>query len=49
MAQIFLNSFGQNGTLVMWSFIILAQYTMGYFVAARFAAPDLRLVCSYYV
>ena len=29
MAQIFLNSFGQNGTLVMWSFIILAQYMMG--------------------
>ena len=29
MAQIFLNSFGQNGTLVMWTFIILAQYMMG--------------------
>lgn len=29
MAQIFLNSFGQNGTLVMWSFIILVQYMMG--------------------
>ena len=32
----------------MWSFIILAQNTMGYFVAPRFVAPDLRLVCSYY-
>ena len=29
MAQIFLNSFGHNGTLAMWSFIILAQYMMG--------------------
>ena len=29
MAQIFLNSFGNNGTLAMWSFIILAQYMMG--------------------
>jgi amino acid transporter len=29
MAQIFLNSLGQKGTLVMWSFIILAQYMMG--------------------
>ncbi|KAH9987652.1 amino acid/polyamine transporter I [Russula compacta] len=29
MAQIFFNSFGQKGTLVMWSFIILAQYMMG--------------------
>jgi amino acid transporter len=29
MAQIFLNSFGQNGTLIMWSFIILTQYMMG--------------------
>jgi hypothetical protein len=29
MAQIFLNSLGQKGTLVMWSFIILVQYMMG--------------------
>jgi hypothetical protein len=29
MAQIFLNSFGQKGTLIMWSFIILVQYMMG--------------------
>jgi len=29
MAQIFFNSFGQKGTLVMWSFIIIAQYMMG--------------------
>ena len=29
MAQIFLNSFGQKGTLAMWSFIILVQYMMG--------------------
>ena len=29
MAQIFLNSLGQKGTLVFWSFIILVQYMMG--------------------
>jgi len=29
MAQIFLNSFGQSWTLVLWSFIIIAQYMMG--------------------
>ncbi|KAH9021102.1 amino acid/polyamine transporter I [Lactarius deliciosus] len=29
MAQIFFNSFGQKGTLAMWSFIIIAQYMMG--------------------
>lgn len=29
MAQIFVNSLGQKGTLAMWSFIILAQYMMG--------------------
>lgn len=26
MAQIFLNSFGQNGTLALWSFVVLVQY-----------------------
>ena len=29
MAQIISNSFGKNGTLVIWSFIVLAQYIMG--------------------
>ena len=29
LAQIFFNSFGQKGTLIMWSFIIIAQYMMG--------------------
>lgn len=29
MAQIFVNSFGQKGTLVVWSFIISVQYMMG--------------------
>lgn len=29
MAQIFFNSFGQKGTLAIWSFIIIAQYMMG--------------------
>jgi len=29
MAQIFLNSFGQTGTLVIWSFVVLGQYMMG--------------------
>jgi hypothetical protein len=26
MAQIFFNSFGQNGTLALWSFVVLVQY-----------------------
>lgn len=25
MAQIFFNSFGQNGTLALWSFVVLVQ------------------------
>ncbi|KAG6370728.1 hypothetical protein JVT61DRAFT_11115 [Boletus reticuloceps] len=29
MAQIFLNSFGQTGTLVIWSFVVIGQYMMG--------------------
>ncbi|KAG6370727.1 amino acid/polyamine transporter I [Boletus reticuloceps] len=29
MAQIFLNSFGQTRTLVVWSFVVLGQYMMG--------------------
>ncbi|KAF8272727.1 amino acid/polyamine transporter I [Lactarius quietus] len=29
MAQIFFNSLGKEGTLAMWSFIILGQYMMG--------------------
>ena len=29
MAQIFFNSFGQNGTLAVWAVIVLAQYMMG--------------------
>ncbi|KAF8553643.1 amino acid transporter [Imleria badia] len=29
MAHIFLNSFGQTGTLIIWSFVILGQYMMG--------------------
>ncbi|KAG6330592.1 hypothetical protein ID866_8495 [Astraeus odoratus] len=29
MAQIFFNSFGQNGTLALWAFVVIAQYTMG--------------------
>ncbi|KAH0834008.1 amino acid/polyamine transporter I [Lanmaoa asiatica] len=29
MAQIFLNSFGQTGTLAIWSFVVLGQYMMG--------------------
>ncbi|KAG1865983.1 hypothetical protein F4604DRAFT_1779868 [Suillus subluteus] len=27
MAQIFFNSFGQNGTLALWSFVVLAHFT----------------------
>jgi amino acid transporter len=30
MAQIFFNSFGQNGTLVLWSFVVLVQYVSYY-------------------
>ena len=29
MAQIIFNSSGKNGTLAIWSFIVLAQYMMG--------------------
>ncbi|OJA10854.1 hypothetical protein AZE42_06122 [Rhizopogon vesiculosus] len=29
MAQIFYNSFGQKGALILWSLVILAQYMMG--------------------
>jgi hypothetical protein len=46
MAQIFLNSFGQNGTLIMWSFIILTQYMMGssmvcFLLCSPIASPSL--------
>ncbi|KAG8218026.1 amino acid/polyamine transporter I [Butyriboletus roseoflavus] len=29
MAYIFLNSFGQNCTLILWAFVVLGQYMMG--------------------
>lgn len=29
MAQIIFNSLGKNGTLSVWSFVVLAQYMMG--------------------
>ncbi|KIM51757.1 hypothetical protein SCLCIDRAFT_1219882 [Scleroderma citrinum Foug A] len=29
MAQIFFNSFGERGTLALWSFVVVAQYMMG--------------------
>ncbi|KAI6106449.1 amino acid/polyamine transporter I [Pisolithus croceorrhizus] len=29
MAQIFFNSFGEKATLVLWSFVVIAQYMMG--------------------
>lgn len=29
MAQIFFNSFGQNGTLALWAFVVIVQYMMG--------------------
>jgi len=29
MAQIFFNSFGQNGTLALWAIVVLVQYMMG--------------------
>ena len=40
MAQIFLNSLGQKGTLVMWSFIILVQYMMGSSMVISFIPSD---------
>ena len=40
MAQIFSNSFGKEGTLAMWSFIIIAQYMMGSSMV-RFSVPSL--------
>ena len=43
MAQIFLNSLGQKGTLVMWSFIILVQYMMGSSMVYSFIPSDRRL------
>ncbi len=45
MAQIFFNSFGQEGTLAMWSFIIIVQYMMGSSMV-RFAVPSLWLAAS---
>ena len=43
MAQIFFNSFGQKGTLAMWSFIIIAQYMMGSSMV-RFSVPSWKRV-----
>ena len=45
MAQIFFNSFGKEGTLAMWSFIIIAQYMMGSSLV-RFAVPSLAPAAS---
>jgi hypothetical protein len=45
MAQIFFNSFGKEGTLAMWSFIIIAQYMMGSSLV-RFAVPSLAPAVS---
>lgn len=36
MAQIFLNSFGQKGTLALWSFVVLVQYMMGSSMVSTF-------------
>ena len=36
MAQIFLNSFGQKGTLALWSFVVLVQYMMGSSMVSAF-------------
>ena len=43
MAQIIFNSFGKNGTLAIWSFIVLAQYMMGSSMVCR---PFLPLIGS---
>ena len=42
MAQIFFNSFGQKGTLAVWSFIIVVQYMMGSSMV-RYAVPSIWL------
>jgi hypothetical protein len=42
MAQIFLNSFGQNGALAMWSFIVLSQYMMGSSMVCFESCPQIR-------
>lgn len=36
MAQIFLNGFGQKGTLALWSFVVLVQYMMGSSMVSTF-------------
>ena len=36
MAQIFLNSFGEKGTLALWSFVVLVQYMMGSSMVSTF-------------
>ena len=45
MAQIFFSSFGKEGTLAMWSFIIIAQYMMGSSMV-RISVHSLRPTAS---
>ncbi|KAI0063022.1 APC amino acid permease [Artomyces pyxidatus] len=42
MAQIFYNSFGQKGTLALWSFVVLVQYMMGSSMARLLPPPSAR-------
>jgi hypothetical protein len=44
MAQIIFNSLGKNGTLSVWSFVVLAQYMMGSStVCLSYGSPDWYL------
>jgi len=41
MAQIFVNSFGQKGTLGIWVLIVIIQWVYTLFVAAPYLTPLL--------
>ncbi len=39
MAEIFFNSFGQKGTLALWSIVVLVQYMMGSSMVSVYGIP----------
>jgi hypothetical protein len=41
MAQIIFNSLGKNGTLSVWSFVVLAQYMMGSSTVCLYFLPPI--------
>ena len=46
MAQIFLNSFGQIGTLAIWSFVILGQWVFASLAQPSYAYPARYMMGS---